>query len=335
MAAPASGQKLFRIGGFADLEVHTSSDNVREGIDLAELDLYATAHLTDRWSALAEGVAQRNWQKKDPAEEPSRIELDLERMYIGYSVSNAFRLEVGQTHTGIVGWNEREHRSRFLQTPIDVPAIARRPKDDGAWPLRFVGVWMSGQSAGPLGVGYSAGIGAGSGRTRDAVPLLSSDRSPALTVSVSIAPDALPGLELAASAYTQRIRAAPDPLRERDVTLSLNYVNSGTEIRAEWARMNHRATSTGVVYRTTGYYALFSKRLSGRAEHLRPYFLIDRLRVPQDEVYLQSVTEENAWAAGMRYDFSGRFSVKGEYRSQRARAGDREDLLGLQIGFSF
>lgn len=335
LAVPLFGEEAeaprVRVGGFADLELHSSSEGDREGLDLVQLDLYSSAALSARWSALVEGTAERSLRGSNPGGET--VDLDLERLYIAYSHSDAFRLEIGQTHTGIVRWNEREHRSRFLQTPIDVPAMARRPQADGAWPLRFVGLWVSGRIPGPLGLSYGSGIGAGSGRNRDETPIFGSDRSIALVLSLTMAPDAVPGFDVSAAAYAGRPRAAEEPLRERDVTFSINYVRSGTEVRAEWGRMNH--TASDVVYRTTGYYALVSKRLSGRGERARPYFLIDRLRVPGDETYLAEVSEENAWAGGVRYDISNRFSIKGEYRSQRAPNGEREALLGLQIGLSF
>jgi hypothetical protein len=257
-------------------------------------------------------------------------------MYASYSTSDALKLEIGQTHTGIIRWNEREHRSRILQTPIDVPAIARRPEDNGAWPLHFVGLWASGRVSGSLGLTWEAGAGAGPGAKRKVIPIFNRDRSMAAFVSMTSSPDAVPGLDFGMAVYAQHIPASPDPLRERDISLSVNYVNSGTEFRAEWARMNHTSTrNENNKYHTSGYYALFSKRLSGRAQRARPYLLVDRLSVAADEHFLREVTDENAWAAGVRYDVTPRFSIKSEYRSQRSAKGDREEILGLQLGFSF
>ena len=335
LAAAARGQELpaarpFHVGGFADVELHTTSENEREGLDLAELDIFSTLQLSNAWSALGEAVVLRSWRDRD-----ERFDVDLERLYVEYSTTDALRLEIGETQTGIIRWNEREHRSRFLQTPIDLPAIARRPQDDGAWPLRFAGVFASGRLPGPLGVSWGAGAGAGPGRVRDSTPLFNSGRSPATLLSLSMAPDAAPGLELAAAAYVGSVRLNPGHIREHDVTLSISYVASGNEVRAEWARMNHRLSSAPATFRTTGYYVLFSRRLSGPAERFRPYVLLDRLTVARGEAYLTDATDENAWAAGVRYDVTQRFSVKGEYRSQRAINGDRENVVGVQLGLSF
>jgi hypothetical protein len=335
LAAAAQAQDLpaarpFHVGGFADLELHTTSDNEREGLDLAELDIFSTYQLSNAWSALGEAVLLRSW--RDPDE---KFDVDLERLYVEYSTSDALRVEIGETQTGIIRWNEREHRSRFLQTPIDLPAIARRPQDDGAWPQRFAGIFASGRLPGSLGVSWGAGAGAGPGRVRDSTPLTSDGRSPAALLSLSTAPDALPGLELAAAAYVGDVRLNPGHIREHDVTLSASYVASGNEVRAEWARMNHRLSSAPSTYRTTGYYALFSRRLAGRAERFRPYVLLDRLTIAPGEAYLSEAADENAWATGIRCDVTQRFSVKAEYRSQRTVNGDRETIFGVQLGLSF
>ena len=332
-ATPSGAQDLpahpFHLGGFADLELHTTSENEREGVDLAQVDLFSALQISNAWSAFGEAVLLRSWRDRD-----EKFDADLERLYLEYSTSDALRLEIGETQTGIIRWNEREHRSRFLQTPIDLPAIARRPQDDGAWPLRFAGIWATGRLPGPLGITWGGGAGAGPGRVRDSTPL-SKDRSPATLFSLSTSPDSLPGLEIAAAAYVGRVDLNPGHINERDVTLSLSYVASGNELRAEWARMNHRISSAPKPYRTTGYYALVSRRLNGRAERFRPYFLLDRLTIARGETYLADATDENAWAAGVRCDVTQRFSLKGEYRSQRAVNGDRETVAGIQFGFSF
>jgi hypothetical protein len=337
-AAQSDHFPIFRLHGFGDVELHTSSDNQREGLDLAEIDLYPTAQFSDRWSALAEILTRRDLRKKSgSAPDTGRTvvaELDLERLFVTYEPTDFIRIEAGETHTGIVQWNEREHRSRLLQTPIDVPAIARPPQDDGAWPLRFVGVWISGRSQGPLGFRYAIALGNGSGKTRDSIPILSRDRSPAVLLSFSVEPARFRGLALGVAAYAQRI-PTDEPMRERDVTFSVNYVNRGTEIRSEWARMHHFASESNRHFRSTGSYLLLSQRLPGRLSPLRPYVLIDRLDVAKGEAYLRDTPGENAFAAGVRWDLTHRFSVKGEYRRQRSPVVDREQIYGLQLGVAF
>jgi hypothetical protein len=330
-AALAPPSRL-RLGGFADVVLRSSPTNTAR--HLVELDMYSTLRISDAWSALAEGIAERTWRPPEAGEKPT-IDLNLERLYVAYQTSDAFRLEFGETHTGIVRWNEREHRSRFLQTPIEVPAIARQPQDDGAWPTRFVGLWASGQTRGPMRFRWEGGAGAGPGSERDSIPIFSPDRSPAGFLSASVAPFGIEGWESGFAVYTQHIPSKPIALRERDFTLFSNYVNRGTEIRAEWARMEHQRTRMRQIFRNQGYYVLISKRLRGSAEHARPYVLVDHLNLDSADPYLREATNENAWAAGLRYDFKEWLSAKGEFRAQRALDGSRKSIIGLQIGVSF
>jgi hypothetical protein len=320
---------IFRLGGFGDLEFHSSSEDRAGGLDVAEIDLYSTAQLTDRLSALVEVLARRDHRDR------LVTEIDLERLFVAYAPSDFVRVEAGQTHTGIIQWNDREHRSRLLQTPIDVPAIARSPQDEGAWPLRFVGVWVSGRVEGPLGLKYGVAAGFGSGRTRDEIPLFNGNRSPAGLLSVSIAPPRWQGLELGIARYVQRIPAAAEPLREHDITLSLSYVNRGSEVRAEYARMLHVGVNSGRRFRSVGYYVLLSQRLNGRLAPLRPYFLFDRLDLAHGEEYLRESRNEDAVAGGMRWDITPHFTLKAEGRSQRGAKRDHDLVVGLQLGVSF
>ncbi|HEY6843894.1 MAG TPA: hypothetical protein VI391_06985, partial [Thermoanaerobaculia bacterium] len=224
----------WHIGGFADAVLRSApTDTSRH---LLELDMYSTYRFSDAWSALAEGIAQDAWRPPGADDKP-RIQLNLEQLYITYQRSDAFRLEIGETHTGIVRWNEREHRSRFLQTPIEVPAIARQPQDDGAWPTRFVGLWASGQTGNRVRLKWEGGAGAGPGSDREVIPIFSDNLSPAIFFSTSVAPLAIDGFDAGIALYGQRVPSQPVALHERDVTLFTNYVSRGTEIRGEWARM--------------------------------------------------------------------------------------------------
>jgi len=314
-------------GGFADGIARDESTNV------VALDLFSTLRMSNSWTGLVEVVGQKTWRSGENS--PEQSEVGLERLYVSYRPSDYFRLEIGETHTGIVRWNEREHRSRFLQTPIDVPAIARRPQDDGAWPLRFVGVWASGRARGSLGLTYEIGAGAGPGTERDEIPIFSSSRSPAGFVAMSIAPENFPGFETGVSVYGQHVPTKPNALRERDVTVFMNYVNRGLEVRAELARMEHDFTRIPTTFRNEGYYVLLSKRLGGVAQRARPYVLFDHVNIDAADTYLRNSASENAWAAGIRYDFTEHFVVKSEYRSQRARDGSRQPITSVQLSVSF
>ncbi|MEO8034584.1 MAG: hypothetical protein ABI837_09130 [Acidobacteriota bacterium] len=329
----------FNAGGFANVTFENISRNGRSVLESGEVDLFASFRLSDRWSVLSEAFTYRAGRSDDVDVRPSRsLELDLARLYLAYHPSDRLRLELGQNHTGIIQWNEREHRSRFLQTPIDVPAIAVREEQGGAWPLHFVGAWASGRLPGSLGIQYGAGVGEARGSARDELqPALDPESSLGQLFSLSVSPDKFPGLQVGAAEYSGDI-PAPEPegaMREVDQTLFASYVSGGLETRGEWAQMHHTRFSDRRHFVTTGWYALISYRLRGRWQPIRPYLLLDNLDVPVAEHYLSEVADQRAWAAGVRWDASRHLAVKSDFRSQLAHDGSRERLIRLQIAVSF
>src|SRR5438477_7301058 len=253
----------FRFGGFGDAVFAYTSGSGHATFDAGELDVFASAKLTDNWSILGEGLIQHA-RRGDDVDLPStkRVEIDLERLSATYNPSDRVRVEIGQIHTGIIRWNAREHRGRFLQTPIDTPAIANREEQGGAWPLHFIGLWVSGRLPGALGVQYGAGAGETRGSARDETqPLLDEKSTIARLVSISIAPDALAGFEAGAVAYAGNIPAPGGELRERDATIFTSFVRDGVELRGEWAEMHHHRVADGAIFVTHGWYPLASLRL--------------------------------------------------------------------------
>ena len=325
----------FRFGGFGDAVFAYTSGSGHATFDAGELDVFASAKLTDNWSILGEGLIQHA-RRGDDVDLPStkRVEIDLERLSATYNPSDRVRVEIGQIHTGIIRWNAREHRGRFLQTPVDTPSIANREEQGGAWPLHFVGVWGSGRLPGTLGAQYGAGIGEARGAARDEIqPLLDPDASLAALVSFSVAPDAMAGFEAGAAAYHGHIPAHDGRLVERDATLFASFVRGGIELRSEWARMQHRRS--GARFTTSGWYALASFRPRGRWQVIRPYLLIDHLDVAPGEAYLSEVRDQDSYAAGIRWDVTRRLAIKGELISHLKGDSARDHGVRAQVAFSF
>jgi len=61
----------------------------------------------------------------------------------------------------------------------------------------------------------------------------------------------------------------------------------------------------------------------------------DRLDVSAGESYLRDVRDQDAWAAGVRWDAARRLAIKTDRRSQLTAAGKRERTIRAQIAFWF
>lgn len=335
-SAPVTHFPAFRLGAFADV-VLDHPDGGKVEYEAGEMDLYTSMQFNSDWSVFGEALIQHAGTAENiDLEHKERFETNLERLYVAYSPSDRLRIEMGQIHTGIVQWNEREHRSRFLQTPIDVPSIANREVQGGAWPLHFSGAWASGRLPGALGATYGAGLGAARGSERDDIqPLVRHGVSPAGLVLLSIAPDALTGFEGGVAGYAGRIRAPGQTMQELDTTLFSSFVRGGVELRGEWARMVHTPIDGNLEYVTRGWYVLASWRPPGRLKPFRPYFLLDHLHVAPGEQYLIDVHNQNAWSAGVRWDITPRLAVKGDFRTQKLAAPHHEGLFRAEVSLSF
>lgn len=331
---PAIHFPAFRAGAFADI-IYTHP-TARSGKDheTGELDFYGSSQFSGDWSALGEVLIRHSGTVENLG--ASNFEVNLERLYVAYSPSDRLRVELGQIHTGIIQWNEREHRSRFLQTPIDVPAVAQRESQHGAWPLHFDGAWASGRVPGSLGVEYGVGLGGARGSERDNIqPIFRHGISPAGLLRLSFAPDALTGFEAGSAGYIGRIRAPGRTMRELDATVFSSFIRGGVELRGEWARMAHAEVLGRNEYITRGWYLLGSYRPRGRWKPLRPYVLLDHLTVARGEQYLIDVRDQNAWSAGVRWDVSSKFALKSEYRSQAVPAPRLRHAIRMELSFAF
>jgi hypothetical protein len=335
-AAQDKSYPTVRFSGFADVIFGHSTRTGSTDFDFGEINPFVDMQLSEHWSMLAEGLVQR-FERGTDADVPGhrRVEADVERLFVSYNPSDSFRLQVGEVNTGIVEWNERGQLPRFLQTPIDVPAIAKRQEQGGAWPLHLIGAWLSGRVPGAAGLRYGAGLGEGRGESRDDTSPLFGKTSLAGLFSLSFAPESIPGWELGGAALLDDIPAPEGTYHEFDQTLSTSYVHGPFEFRGEWSRMNHRPDFGGPTRVTTGWYTLLSTRFPGTLRQLRPYLLFDRLDVAHGEPYLSDVHDQRAWASGVRWDASRHFVLKFDYRSQRAASRAYERLFRLQLAVAF
>jgi hypothetical protein len=276
---------VFRISGMGNVDFTTLPPGRDEdGFQIGPFDLFMTARMSDSWSALAELVFEND---------DNEIATDLERFIVTYDRSNRLRVRAGREHNPLVHWNTTLHPGLYMQTPIDRPAMAAFEDDGGAWPVHFVGLLVSGRLQGRLGLSYGAGVGNGRGISRETVQVTSdADRSRAGLSWLGLAPSSVIGLEVYATAYLDDIPASDGTPRERDLTVGGDYLAHGIEIRAEWGRMKHDDKTTGIDYRTTGWYVLAGSRLRGSAESVKPYLLVDRLDAPEGEAYLEGVVDK-------------------------------------------
>lgn len=143
--------------GFSDVGAAWSSagDPARlRGFNVGTLDLYMTPQFGDRVKSLIELAFEYTLDEG--------LEVDLERLQIGYTVSNALTLWVGRFHTPFGWWNTAYHHGANLQTSISRPRYVEFEDKGGILPVHSVGLWASGKTAlGPGRIVYEGYLGNG------------------------------------------------------------------------------------------------------------------------------------------------------------------------------
>src|SRR3989304_6280216 len=143
----------FELNGFADVSFTKSTegaDEYRNGdFAFGTLDLYLAQTLDDI-DILVELIVEKG------------NVLDLERLTIGYSFSDAAKLRVGRFHTPLGYWNNAYHHGVQLQPTIERPDFLKFEDDGGILPTHVVGASLGGRVHTGVGaVEYTAMIGNG------------------------------------------------------------------------------------------------------------------------------------------------------------------------------
>jgi hypothetical protein len=150
--------------GFADVSYDHStraSQDRRSGFALGNLDFYLTPSFGDRVKTLAELVFE--------VDSGGGLATDLERLQLGYTVSDALTAWVGRFHTPYGYWNTGYHHGAQLQTSATRPRFIDFEDRGGILPAHSVGLWFTGRvPAGGGRIEYDALLANGS-TVRDGV----------------------------------------------------------------------------------------------------------------------------------------------------------------------
>jgi hypothetical protein len=325
--------KRLDLHGFADVGAAWSSrqDPQRaRGFNAGSLDLYLTPQFGSRTKALAELVVE--YDKGGDAH------VELERLQLGYTVSDSLTLWLGRFHTPFGQWNTEFHHGANLQTSVSRPRFIEFEDHGGLLPTHSVGLWASGKTAAGGGkVAYDAyvantptvasrtlvvdGMGHGSGNN---------------TLGLNIgyqAAGAWQGLTVGLHGYSQRVAstdAAGTHLglsRVRMTGAYAGYEHANWEMLAEMYRFDNRdAHSAARASSQLGFVQL------GWTQHSwTPYARWEKAALSPTDRYFRSLESGQPYrrtSVGARYALDAHSSVKMELSDTRDRAADLLDEAG-------
>jgi len=153
------------IHGFADTYyTSTSQQNSpsgNTGFKLGNLDLYIAPSFTDHIRALMEDVVEfDDWYP--PGAYNGQPSIDIERLQIGYVVSNELTVWIGRFHTPYGYWNTAYHHGAQLQPTVMRPQFVAFEDHGGILPAHMDGIWATGHDVlGPGRITYDLYLGNG------------------------------------------------------------------------------------------------------------------------------------------------------------------------------
>ena len=147
-----SGETGLPVHGFIDVGAGWSGkrDPARmRGFNAGTLDLYLTPQFGNRVKSLIELAFEYDSE--------GGLAVDLERLQLGYTVSDSLTVWLGRFHTPFGIWNTWYHHGAQLQTSIFRPRMLDFEDRGGFLPDHSVGAWATGKTAlGPGKITYDA-----------------------------------------------------------------------------------------------------------------------------------------------------------------------------------
>lgn len=338
-----AGQQTLTFGaltvqGFSDLTFRAERFNPQLGAStnastfaLGQFSLFLSARIAENVTIVSETALKLS------ADGRQAQSVELERIYIKYALSDAFKLAAGRTHTALGYWNEAFHHGGLLHPTVARPEILRF---GGVMPLHSVGLEMTGRVpiTGDWDFSYIANIANGRARdfsaTQGAVDV---NAGKAVAGKVSISRHGRRNVTFGPMIYVDTV--PPDPARgsrqnelsERISGVHLVYRDPTFELLSEYFRMRHETGATGAAFDHEGWYAIAVLR----PWLVKPYIGLDVAQFDTADPYLQGGNVSvRRRLAGLRIDVNAYNAVKIEYRHERRVAGGTHALV-INTAFAF
>ena len=325
-------EKRFSFHGYADVGFLRNQDgDGSKRFALGEVDLFATARVSPRVTALMEAVLETDNQVL-----VSSVPLNLERLLLQYRYNDYFNVDIGSYRTAIGYYSTAYLRGSWLQTAMRRPRLFEFEDDGGFLPLHNVGVSMNGElPSGRFGLSYVVEVGSSRNYSHPSVGFDFSQNA-AVNVALCARPQSIPGLEVGFSSYHDRFSPLQGYRMSRSVwTAHAVYQAHRVEFLNEAVLAKFRNPTDGFAT-VPGFYSQISYRTGAS---WRPYFRYDyvnaRGRGLVGDYAPQIVPWRTAATGGVRYDLSDAIALKFELVRENDRLQTPWVQAGVQVAFTF
>ncbi len=295
-----------------------------------DFDLLLTSRINDKTSVLSEIVFAEG--------EAQTFSVALERVLLNYDYNDHLRMSFGRYHTGIGYYNPAFHSGSWLQTTADRPLIMEFANDGGLLPTQAVGVSITGLvPSGKVGLNYLFEYGSsdtirpdidGSGNVDN------ENNGNHVLAGFFVRPDWLPGLQVGASFYHDKISRTDDvPVLRFDQTIASGhvvYVRHGIEFLNEGVLLRHHLEGSQTIFNQPAFYSQFSKQF----RRVRPFFRYQYVNA-NGAGFFNDVRLRYGPSFGARYDFNDFITFKAQLDHTLRKGQPDLNGLHLQLAFTF
>ena len=313
------------VHGFADVGAAWSSgeDPSRlRGFNGGTLDLYLTPQFGQRVKSLIEIAIEYG--------SDGGIAIDMERLQLGYTVSDALTVWAGRFHTPFGLWNTSFHHGANLQTSVFRPRFIDFEDKGGIVPAHTVGLWASGKLN--LGLGrMTADAFVGNGpsihdRTLDFNGFTDNSANKLFGFNIGLRPrGALSGLTLGVHGMGAQVESQ-DGARQAFATTRLRMLGGYAswdaddwELLAEAYRFSNTDAASGSGHRSTAWFAQLGRTVGDWT----PFVRLESAALDAGDAYFASQESGRPYrrvSAGARYALDAKASLKLELSDTREDA---------------
>jgi len=321
------------LGIFGDINFSTrSNEKENNGFSLGAASLYSTANIGERLNFLVEVGVEFDEEETN---------LDIERLWAGYTFSDLLIVRFGRHHTAMGYWNRIYHHGKLLFYSIDRPFFLQFEDSNGVIPIHIVGLELSGSTVTPAGrITYDIEAGNGPELMEDSdmagkfnlnvSNAGDGNNSKQAVARVSFEPTAIEGLKIGVFGTNFKVEDSTMSMHEAIFGADVYYKRGGFELVSEYFRLKNGGTPAA-----NAYYI----RVAHEIGEFVPYLRYETLDGKDDDPYLGILSggaDRSQYIAGVRYDVDPLHSaIKAQYRYDDTEGEKLRNVFELQWAFHF
>jgi hypothetical protein len=340
------------IHAFADVYFSSTTQQQapsgQTGFKLGNLDLYIAPDLTGRVRALMEDVVEfDDWVP--PGANNGQPSVDIERLQVGYLVSDELTVWIGRFHTPYGYWNTAYHHGAQLQPTVMRPQFIAFEDHGGVLPAHMDGLWASGHvAAGPGRITYDAYLGNGQRILDGALDMQNEGNVDSHTAlggrfGYEFLGGALDSLWIGVHAFSEQVNDFTNGVltAETDVKVAggfFHWTPGDWELMGEFYGFDNRAhDSNAPSHSSTTWYVEADYTFYGR---ITPLARVERASLNQNDGYFQYLLGGKSYTrnlVGVRYDLTPQTALKldADHTNETLNGAKAYNELHFQVAIRF